>query len=153
MTGPDMGLSYRRNALPADVIFLGARFQGRPGEKAEIEARMDDIKKKRSETQPIKSKTGGSTFANPDGAKAWQLIDQAGLRGYSIGGAQMSDMHCNFMLNTGGASAADIERLGEFVRKKVAEKSGHVLRWEIKRIGVPRAEDSDILNFMQQDEH
>lgn len=158
LSGAEMGLSYRHNDLPEDVIFLGAVFDGRAGDKADIDARMDDIKKKRSETQPIKTKTGGSTFANPpapqgtdakEAPKAWQLIDAAGCRGLKIGGAQVSELHCNFLLNTGGASAADIERLGEEVRKRVAENSGIMLRWEIKRIGVPLPEDKDILSFMK----
>lgn len=158
LSGAEMGLSYRHNDLPEDVIFLGAVLDGRVGDKADIDARMDDIKKKRSETQPIKTKTGGSTFANPpapqgtdakEAPKAWQLIDAAGCRGLKIGGAQVSELHCNFLLNTGGASAADIERLGEEVRKRVAENSGIMLRWEIKRIGVPLPEDKDILSFMK----
>lgn len=149
MTGAEMGLSYRHNDLPDDVIFLGAVFDGHAGDQAEIEARMDDIKAKRSETQPIKTKTGGSTFANPEGHKAWQLVDAAGCRGLKIGGAQVSELHCNFLLNTGNATAADIERLGEEVRKRVAENSGIMLRWEIKRIGVPLPEDKDILSFMK----
>ncbi len=148
MTGADMGLSYRHNDLPDDVIFLSATFTGTKGNKAEIDARMDDIKQKRGETQPIKAKTGGSTFANPDGHKAWQLIDEAGCRGLTIGGAQMSELHCNFMLNTGAATAADIERLGEEVRKRVAEKANVMLRWEIRRIGVPLEQDKDILSFI-----
>lgn len=149
MTGAEMGLSYRHNDLPEDVIFLGGTFDGRAGDTAEIEARMDDIRKKRGETQPVKTKTGGSTFANPENEKAWQLIDAAGCRGLKIGGAQVSELHCNFLLNTGDATAADIERLGEEVRKRVAEKSGIMLRWEIKRIGVPLAKDKDILSFMK----
>lgn len=162
LSGSDMGLSYRHNDLPEDVIFLGAVFDGRAGDQAQIEARMDDIKRKRSETQPIKTKTGGSTFANPplpadadasEAKKAWQLIDAAGCRGLKIGGAQISELHCNFMLNTGGATAADIERLGEEVRKRVAATSGIMLRWEIKRIGVPLPEDKDILSFMNGVDH
>ncbi|MDY0008365.1 MAG: UDP-N-acetylmuramate dehydrogenase [Bdellovibrionales bacterium] len=149
MTGAEMGLTYRHNDLPDDVIFLSATFDGQKGVQADIESRMDDIKTKRGETQPIKTKTGGSTFANPEGHKAWQLVDSAGCRGLQIGGAQVSELHCNFLLNTGGATAADIERLGEEVRKRVAENSGVMLRWEIKRIGVPLPEDKDILSFMK----
>lgn len=149
MTADDMGLSYRHNDLPKDVIFLSAAFEAKNDDRAAIEARMDEIKQKRGETQPIKSKTGGSTFANPDGNKAWQLIDEAGCRGLTIGGAQMSELHCNFMINTGTATAADIERLGEEVRKRVAEKSKIMLRWEIKRIGVPLDKDEDIKSFME----
>lgn len=149
MTGDDMGLSYRHNDLPDNVIFLSATFKGQKGDRAAIEARMDEIKQKRGDTQPIKSKTGGSTFANPEGHKAWQLVDEAGCRGLTIGGAQMSELHCNFMINTGTATAADIERLGETVRKRVAEKSNIMLRWEIKRIGVPLETDEDILSYMK----
>jgi len=158
MTAADMGLSYRHNDLPKDVIFLSATFEGRKDDRAAIEARMDEIKQKRGETQPIKSKTGGSTFANPPvpegtdpqkAQKAWQLIDAAGCRGLAIGGAQMSELHCNFMINTGTATAADLERLGEEVRKRVAEKSNIMLRWEIKRIGVPLEKDTDIRSFME----
>jgi UDP-N-acetylmuramate dehydrogenase len=151
MTPDDMGLSYRHNALPKDVIFLSAVFKSFPGDKAEIEKRMDDIKTKRAETQPIKAKTGGSTFANPENNSAWKVIDTAGCRGLKIGGAEMSALHCNFMLNTGVATAADLERLGEEVRKRVAEKTGVMLRWEIKRIGVPLPEDRDIEGFMNGD--
>lgn len=152
MTAQDMGLSYRHNDLPGDVIFMGCRLKGGKGITAEIEACMNDIKTKRAESQPIRSKTGGSTFANPGGdLRAWKVIDEAGCRGLTIGGAQMSEMHCNFMINTGDATAADIERLGEEVRKRVAEKAGVMLRWEIRRIGVPLAQDEDILHFMKQD--
>jgi UDP-N-acetylmuramate dehydrogenase len=144
MTAAEMGLSYRHNNLPNDVIFLGCTFQGEPGDTAAIESRINEIKTKRAESQPIRSKTGGSTFANPENQKAWQLIDAAGCRGLRIGGAQMSEMHANFMLNTGGATAADLERLGEKVREKVYANSGIMLRWEIKRIGVPLEQDADI---------
>ncbi len=149
MTSEAMGLSYRHNNLPNDVIFMGCTLKGVPGDKTEIEARMDDIKKKRSESQPIRTKTGGSTFANPEGdARAWQLIDQAGCRGFRVGEAEISPLHCNFMINTGNATAADIERLGEEVRKRVFDKSGVTLRWEIKRIGVPLEKDADIAAFI-----
>ncbi len=152
MTAQDMGLSYRHNDLPKDVIFLSGRFKGRAGDVLEIEKRIDEIKNKRAESQPIRTKTGGSTFANPAPDKrAWQLVDEAGLRGFKIGGAQVSDMHCNFLINNGTATAADIERLGEEIRKRVAEKSGIMLRWEIKRIGIPLDKDRDILEFMQRD--
>lgn len=150
MTPADMGMSYRHNDLSDDVIFLGAAFRGKPGDAAAIQKRMDDIKQSRSASQPIRSKTGGSTFANPEGKKAWQLIDEAGCRGFSIGGAQMSEMHCNFMLNTGTATAADLERLGEEVIRRVYAQSQIMLRWEIKRIGVPLAKDADILEFMKK---
>jgi UDP-N-acetylmuramate dehydrogenase len=150
MTPQGMGLSYRHNDLPENVIFLGATMQGTAANAAEIEQKMADIKTKRAESQPIKSKTGGSTFANPEGQKAWQLIDDAGCRGLKIGGAQMSEMHANFMINTGTATAADIERLGEKVREKVYAQSQTMLRWEIKRIGAPLATDTDILEWAQQ---
>ena len=150
LTPSEMGMSYRHNSLPADVIFLGCTLQGEPGETAAIEARINEIKTKRAETQPIRSKTGGSTFANPEGHKAWQLIDAAGCRGLKIGGAQMSEMHANFMLNTGGATAADLERLGEKVREKVYAQSQIMLRWEIKRIGMPLEGDADIAEWMKK---
>lgn len=143
LTAAQMNMTYRRNGLPDDVIFLGATFQGRPGVREEIEARMMEIKTRRAETQPIRTKTGGSTFANPvEGEagypkKAWELIDAAGCRGLTVGGAQMSDLHCNFMINTGDATAADLEGLGEEVRRRVRETSGADLRWEVKRIGTP----------------
>jgi UDP-N-acetylmuramate dehydrogenase len=149
MTASDMGLSYRHNAVDKKAIFLSARLKGKKTDSAQIEQQMADIKAKRAATQPIKSKTGGSTFANPDGHKAWELIDRAGCRGLKIGGAEVSTQHCNFLLNTGGATAADIERLGENVRARVAETSGVMLRWEIKRIGVPLPSDTDILGFMR----
>jgi len=151
MTPADMGLSYRHNSLPKDVIFLGGVFRGEKGDTAEIEARMTEIKTRRAESQPIKAKTGGSTFANPGNNSAWKVIDAAGCRGLQIGGAQMSEMHANFMINTGGATAADLERLGEEVRKRVFAHSGIKLRWEIKRIGDPLPEDRDILGWMAQD--
>lgn len=151
MTAQDMQMAYRYNALPSDVIFLSATFRGVMGNKEEIEKRMDEIKSKRMETQPIKTKTGGSTFANPDGNSAWKLVDAAGCRGFRIGGAQVSEMHCNFMINTGDATAADIERLGEEVRRRVLETSGTLLRWEIKRIGKPLPKDQDIVAFMAHD--
>ncbi|HYD18974.1 MAG TPA: UDP-N-acetylmuramate dehydrogenase [Patescibacteria group bacterium] len=151
LTPAEMEMSYRHNGLPKDVIFISALLRGRSGDKTEIDAKMDEIKTKRAESQPIRTKTGGSTFANPEGRRAWQLVDEAGCRGFKIGGAEFSTMHCNFMINTGGATAADIERLGEEVRKRVAEKSGVMLRWEIKRIGIPLEKDTDILEFMQRD--
>ena len=131
----DMGFTYRHSSVPADVIFTGALFQGRPGDQAEILAEMDRVTEAREATQPIKSRTGGSTFKNPPGHKAWQLIDQAGCRGLRIGDAQVSEMHCNFLINRGEARAADIEALGEEVRRRVRETAGVELEWEIKRIG------------------
>jgi UDP-N-acetylmuramate dehydrogenase len=132
----EMNFSYRHCGVPDDVIFTEAVFQGAPGDPAVIAAEMDKITESREATQPIKSRTGGSTFKNPPGHKAWQLIDAAGCRGLQIGGAQVSTMHCNFLINLGGASASDIETLGETVRARVKETSGVMLEWEIKRIGV-----------------
>ncbi len=114
-----------------------ATFQGRPGELAAIEGEMERITRVREASQPIREKTGGSTFKNPRGMKAWELIDRAGCRGLILGGAQVSTLHCNFLINTGAASAADLEALGEEVRRRVMETSGVALEWEIKRIGVP----------------
>jgi UDP-N-acetylmuramate dehydrogenase len=132
----DMHYSYRHCGAPDDIIFTQALFQGAPGDAAEIAAEMDKITESREATQPIKSRTGGSTFKNPPGHKAWQLIDAAGCRGLKIGDAQVSQMHCNFLINLGSASATDIETLGETVRRRVKEHSGIDLEWEIKRIGV-----------------
>jgi UDP-N-acetylmuramate dehydrogenase len=132
----DMHYSYRHSGAPEDVIFTQALFQGAPGDPAEIAAAMDKITESRELTQPIKSRTGGSTFKNPPGRKAWQLIDAAGCRGLVIGDAQVSDMHCNFLINRGNATAADIETLGETARARVRENSGVELEWEIKRIGL-----------------
>jgi len=131
----DMGFSYRHCKVPEDWIFIGAKLQGRKGDPEKIGAKITELLEQRDETQPVKSRTGGSTFANPDNTKAWQLIDEAGCRGMKVGGAQMSEMHCNFMINTGEASADDLEKLGEKVREKVKTKSGVDLRWEIQRIG------------------
>ncbi len=135
-TNAEMHYNYRHCGVPEDVIFTEAVFQGAPGDGAVIAAEMDKITESREATQPIKSRTGGSTFKNPPGHKAWQLIDAAGCRGLQIGDAQVSPMHCNFLINLGSATAADIETLGETVRTRVKEASGVVLEWEIKRIGV-----------------
>jgi UDP-N-acetylmuramate dehydrogenase len=132
----DMHYAYRHCSAPEDVIFTSALLQGRPGDPAAIAAEMDKITDSREATQPIKSRTGGSTFKNPPGGKAWQSIDAAGCRGLRIGDAQVSELHCNFLINLGGATASDIETLGETVRKRVKEHSGIELDWEIKRIGV-----------------
>ena len=134
----DMGFSYRHCGVADDVIFTQALFQGRSGDAEAIAAEMDKITESRETTQPIKSRTGGSTFKNPPGHKAWQLIDAAGCRGLRIGDAQVSEMHTNFLINLGKATAADIETLGETVRQRVRERCGVDLEWEIKRIGVPR---------------
>jgi len=132
----DMGFHYRHSSAPDDVIFTDALFQGRPGDRTIILAEMERVTDAREAAQPIREKTGGSTFKNPPGGKAWTLIDAAGCRGLTIGGAQVSEMHCNFLINRGGATAADIEGLGEEVRRRVREHSGVELEWEIKRIGV-----------------
>jgi len=134
-TNADMHYGYRHCGAPEDVIFTQALFAGRPGDAEKIAAEMDKITESREATQPIKSRTGGSTFKNPPGHKAWQLIDAAGCRGLVIGDAQVSEMHCNFLINRGSARADDIETLGEEVRRRVREKSGVELEWEIKRIG------------------
>jgi UDP-N-acetylmuramate dehydrogenase len=140
LSNADMGFTYRHTLAADDLIFVSATFEGTPGEPAEILARMEAITARREASQPIRDKTGGSTFKNPDpiqsgGRKSWQVIDQSGLRGYTIGGAQMSEKHCNFMINTGTATAADLEALGDHVIATVKEKQGVDLHWEIKRIG------------------
>jgi UDP-N-acetylmuramate dehydrogenase len=132
----DMHYAYRHCGAPDDIVFTAAVFRGAPGDASAISAEMDKVTESREATQPIKSRTGGSTFKNPPGRKAWQLIDAAGCRGLTMGGAQVSEMHCNFLINLGGASAADIETLGEAVRRRVKETSGVELEWEIKRIGI-----------------
>lgn len=137
LANADFGFAYRHSSLPADFIFTEATFEGEPGERDEILAEMDDITDRRESTQPVKSRTGGSTFKNPPGGKAWQLVDAAGCRGLTVGRAQMSELHCNFMLNLGGATADDLERLGETVRGRVRAHAGVALEWEIKRVGVP----------------
>ena len=139
----DLGLSYRHSDAPADWIYTRAWFKAAPGDSQAIADRITEIQTARADTQPIKSRTGGSTFANPEGGKAWQLVDQAGCRGLKIGGAQVSEQHCNFLINTGDATAADIEALGEEVRRRVKETSGVELRWEIKRIGKPAPSGED----------
>jgi UDP-N-acetylmuramate dehydrogenase len=131
----DMHYAYRHCGAPDDYIFTQALFAGERGDPAAIAAEMKNITESRGATQPVKSRTGGSTFKNPPGQKAWQLIDAAGCRGLRVGDAQVSPMHCNFLINLGGASAADIETLGETVRRRVRDNSGVELEWEIKRIG------------------
>jgi UDP-N-acetylmuramate dehydrogenase len=131
----DMHYKYRHCGAPEDYIFTSALLQGEPGDAAAIAAEMDKITESREATQPIKSRTGGSTFKNPAGRKAWELIDAAGCRGLVVGDAQVSELHCNFLINRGSATAADIETLGETVRTRVKENSGMDLEWEIKRIG------------------
>jgi len=136
-SGADMGFEYRKaKGASDDLIFIEAVLEGTKDDPAAIRARMEELSANREASQPIKSKTGGSTFKNPPGQKAWQLIDQAGCRGLKIGGAQVSEKHTNFLINTGDATAAELEALGEDVRKRVREKSGVVLEWEIKRVGI-----------------
>ena len=136
-----LGLTYRHSALPPGGVVVRARFHARPGDAAAIAVRMQEIRAAREATQPVRARTGGSTFRNPLPAessyKAWELIDTAGCRGLTRGGAQVSEKHCNFLLNTGGANAADIEGLGEEVRRRVHAASGISLDWEIRRIGIP----------------
>jgi len=140
MSLEEMGYSYRHSAAPDDLIFIEALFKGRQDSSSEIQRRMDDITKKREESQPIREKTGGSTFKNPDqiqssGRGAWQVIDAAGGRGFRVGGAQMSEKHCNFMINTDEATASDLETLGETIRQMVKDSQDVDLDWEVRRIG------------------
>jgi UDP-N-acetylmuramate dehydrogenase len=133
----DLGLSYRHSNLPPGAVVTRAKFSAVPGDARAIAARMAQIKASREATQPVRARTGGSTFANPPDMKAWELIDAAGCRGLMRGRAQVSELHCNFLLNLGDASAADLEGLGEEVRARVQKASGVLLHWEIKRIGIP----------------
>ncbi len=132
-----LAFGYRRSALPPGGVVVRAQLRGRAGDTASIARRMAEIRASREATQPVRARTGGSTFRNPETAKAWELIDAAGCRGLRRGGAMVSEKHCNFLLNTGDATAADIEGLGEEVRARVRETSGISLHWEIKRIGAP----------------
>ena len=131
----DLQLSYRRSHIPEDVIITAARFQAQPGDSEAIRATMKQMLANRAASQPVGVRTGGSTFANPEGGKAWQQIDAAGCRGLQRGGASVSEKHCNFLINQGNATAEDIEQLGEDVRAAVAAHSGTELRWEIRRMG------------------
>jgi UDP-N-acetylmuramate dehydrogenase len=149
MTNAQMGYAYRHSGAAKDLIFTGAVFEGYPAEKEEIRAKMDEVQNHRETVQPIKEKTGGSTFKNPPGHSAWKLIDEAGCRGLMVGGAQMSPMHCNFMINTGAAHGYDLEYLGETVRARVLEKSGVRLEWEIKRLGLFRP-GQEVQEFLGQ---
>jgi UDP-N-acetylmuramate dehydrogenase len=134
----DMGYSYRHSKAPQDFIFTQAIYRGEPGEAAAIAAEMEQITEARESTQPVKSRTGGSTFKNPPGHKAWQLIEAAGCRGLVVGDAQVSEMHCNFLINRGNATGADIENLAEEVRRRVRDTSGVALDWEIVRLGIAK---------------
>lgn len=133
----DLAYTYRHSVLPEGAIVVSARFRGAAGDPAEIGAEMERIAAAREASQPLRTKTGGSTFKNPEGGKAWQLVDAAGCRGMALGGAQVSEKHTNFLINTGNATSADIEGLGELVRQKVYEHCGVTLEWEIQRVGRP----------------
>lgn len=133
----ELAYSYRHSELASGSIVVSARFQGTPGDPAAIGAEMERIAKAREESQPLRTKTGGSTFKNADGHKAWELVDAAGCRGLTMGGAQVSEKHTNFLINTGDATSGDIEALGEEVRRRVRENSGVELQWEIQRVGRP----------------
>jgi UDP-N-acetylmuramate dehydrogenase len=135
LTPGELGLAYRHSEVPDDMVLIGATLKGGFGDKTSIAHRMTEINQMREASQPIRARTGGSTFANPEGRKAWELIDAAGCRGLTRGGAQVSTQHCNFLINTGAATAADLEGLGEEVRRRVMEATGETLRWEILRIG------------------
>ncbi len=133
----DLQYTYRHSALPDGAVVVAARFEGTPGDPEAIGAEMDRIADAREASQPLRTKTGGSTFKNPPGMKAWELVDKAGCRGLTMGGAQVSEKHTNFLINTGTATSADIEGLGEEVRRRVYENSGVMLEWEIQRVGRP----------------
>lgn len=132
---PELGYTYRHSDLAEGTIVVSARFRGQPGESEAIQTEMDRISASREASQPLRSKTGGSTFKNPPGERAWELVDRAGCRGLTIGGAQVSEKHTNFLINTGNATSADIETLGDEVRRRVKAQSGVELEWEIKRVG------------------
>ncbi|NGX99375.1 MAG: UDP-N-acetylenolpyruvoylglucosamine reductase, partial [Candidatus Afipia apatlaquensis] len=134
-----MKFVYRNSGVDTSVIFTSALYRGRVTDPETIRTRMAEVQNHRETAQPIREKTGGSTFKNPPGHSAWKLIDAAGMRGFRVGGAQVSEMHCNFLINTGDATGHDIETLGETVRARVMESSGIDLHWEIKRIGVERS--------------
>ena len=136
-TPEEMRMRYRHSDAPEDYIFTSASFHTRPGDADELRHEMKQMIAQRGDSQPVGARTGGSTFANPDGHKAWQVIDEAGCRGLQVGGAHMSEKHCNFLINEGHATAHDLEQLGETVRARVAAHSGIDLRWEIRRIGRP----------------
>lgn len=137
LSNTQMGFTYRHSGAPEGLIFTAGLFQGRPAPADQIEKAIAAVAQHREMAQPIRDKTGGSTFTNPPGARAWELVDAAGCRGLTIGGAMVSQKHCNFLINTGTASAADLERLGETVRARVLDNSGVRLTWEIRRIGSP----------------
>lgn len=136
LSNEEMGYAYRHSSAAADLIFTSVLFEGVPTDRAEIQQAMDEVQNHRETVQPVREKTGGSTFKNPEGTSAWKEIDKAGCRGLRVGGAQMSEMHCNFMINTGDATGHDLETLGETVRARVFKNSGIRLHWEIKRLGL-----------------
>ncbi|MDZ7824563.1 MAG: UDP-N-acetylmuramate dehydrogenase [Ahrensia sp.] len=148
LSNADMGYEYRHCSVSSDLIFTSALFEGYAQDKAAIQQEMDDVQHHRETVQPVKEKTGGSTFKNPDGYSAWKLIDEAGCRGLMVGQAQMSPMHCNFMINTGGATSHDLETLGETVRTRVLDKSGIRLEWEIKRLGEFTDSEDPVQEFL-----
>lgn len=139
LSNAELGFTYRHSQLPEGCVVIKARFRAQPGDSSAVTARMNEIRAAREASQPVRARTGGSTFKNPPGQKAWALIDAAGCRGLTLGGAQVSEKHCNFLLNLGTATAADIEELGEEVRRRVHESSGIMLEWEIRRVGELRA--------------
>jgi UDP-N-acetylmuramate dehydrogenase len=138
MSGKDLGFAHRTSIIPNNWIITGALLRGYKEDNAKIKENMEEIRIKRQESQPRGARTGGSTFKNPDGLKAWELIEKAGCRGLKVGGAMVSNKHCNFIINSGGATAQDIEELGLLVQKKVKEKTNIELEWEIKRLGVAK---------------
>lgn len=152
LTNADMDYAYRHSGASRDLIFVEATFEGIPTEEATIRQEMAEVIAHRENAQPIREKTGGSTFKNPEGSSAWKEVDKAGCRGLTIGGAQMSEMHCNFMINTGEATGYDLELLGETVRKRVFETSGVKLQWEIKRLGAfgPQGEIKPFLGVTEE---
>ncbi len=149
LSGTELGFGYRSAAVPAEWVFVSARLRGSAGDGAAITRRMDEIRARREQTQPMRVRTGGSTFTNPPGGKAWELIEAAGCRGLTRGAAMVAEKHCNFLINTGSATAADLEALGEEVRRRVLETSGVQLHWEIRRLGVAldRAPDRKLMEL------
>jgi len=137
LSNADMGFTYRHCGVPDDWIFTEATYAGEPGDPEKILSEMNEVAEYRAKNQPIKERTGGSTFKNPPGSSAWKLVDAAGMRGFRVGGAKVSEMHCNFLINDADASAEDVERLGETVRARVRASQGVTLDWEIIRIGEP----------------
>lgn len=135
LSNNEIGFSYRKNSMPEDLIVVEAVFNIKPGNTEEIRSKVQEINEKRNKTQPVKSKTAGSIFKGGNNYKAWELIEKAGLRGYKIGDAQISELHCNFMINTGNSTAKELESLGNYVRDKVFQYTGETLEWEIKRVG------------------